>query len=43
MKNILSKSFGNNNHKNLVKATLQGLVSLRSRDQVERLRGVRLE
>ena len=43
VKNILSKSFGNNNHKNLVKATLRGLVSLRSRDQVERLRGVRLE
>jgi small subunit ribosomal protein S5 len=43
VRNLLSKSFGNNNHKNLAKAALHGLTSLRSREQVERLRGVRLE
>ena len=43
VRNLLSKSFGSNNQKNLAKATLQGLMSLRSRQQVERLRGVRLE
>ena len=43
VRNILSKSFGNNNQKNLVKAALQGLLDLRSREEVERLRGVRLD
>jgi small subunit ribosomal protein S5 len=43
VRNLLSKSFGNNNQKNLAKAALRGLMSLRSREDVERLRGVRLE
>jgi len=39
---ILTKSFGTNNSMNLVKATLDALQQLRSRGEVERLRGVSL-
>lgn len=39
---ILTKSYGNNNPVNLVKATFDGLAQLRSRKQVEELRGVSL-
>ena len=39
---ILTKSFGSNNSVNLVKATIQALEQLRSRQDVERLRGVSL-
>jgi len=39
---ILTKSFGTNNPINLVKATIGALQSLRSRGDVERLRGVSL-
>jgi small subunit ribosomal protein S5 len=39
---ILTKSFGSNNPINLIKATISALQTLRSRGEVERLRGVSL-
>ena len=43
IKDMLTKSYGSNSAKNLVKATLQGLLVLRDRATVERLRGVELK
>jgi small subunit ribosomal protein S5 len=43
IKNLLSKCFGSRNAKNVVKATLHALLLLRTRAEVERLRGVPLE
>ena len=43
IKNILSKVFGSRNPKNVVKATINALRALRTRAEVERLRGVTLE
>ncbi|MFW5653655.1 MAG: 30S ribosomal protein S5 [Planctomycetota bacterium] len=43
VRDCLSKSYGSTNAKNLVKATLAGLAELRSKEQVEALRGVSLE
>ncbi|GAB4159515.1 MAG: 30S ribosomal protein S5 [Planctomycetota bacterium] len=40
--NILTKVHGSTNAMNVVKATLQGLTSLRTREQVAQLRGVKL-
>lgn len=40
--NILTKSFGSNNPLNLVKATFNALSQLRTRDDIQRLRGVEL-
>lgn len=42
IQNILTKVHGSSNPINLVKATIQGLMSLRTREEVERLRGVTL-
>jgi len=42
IKNILTKSFGNTNPINLVKATIDALQQVRPRGEVERLRGVSL-
>jgi small subunit ribosomal protein S5 len=39
---ILTKSFGSNNPVTLVKATIVALEKLRSRNEIERLRGVSL-
>jgi small subunit ribosomal protein S5 len=39
---ILTKSFGSNNPSTLVKATFNALEQLRTREEIERLRGVEL-
>lgn len=40
--NILTKSFGSTNPLNLVKATFDALAQLRTREDIQRLRGVEL-
>ncbi|MDR0327531.1 MAG: 30S ribosomal protein S5 [Planctomycetaceae bacterium] len=42
IRDILTKSYGTANSTNVVKATISALMSLRSKDEVERLRGVSL-
>ena len=42
MKNILTKSFGSNNPVTLVKATINALSQLRTKEDIQRLRGVEL-
>jgi small subunit ribosomal protein S5 len=42
VRNILTKVHGSSNPINLVKATVQGLLELRTREEVARLRGVTL-
>jgi small subunit ribosomal protein S5 len=39
---VLTKSYGSNSPKNLVKATMDGLLQLRSKEMVEELRGVKI-
>lgn len=39
---VLTKSYGSNSPKNLVKATLAGLMSLRSKETIQELRGVKI-
>ncbi|MBU6391011.1 MAG: 30S ribosomal protein S5 [Planctomycetota bacterium] len=43
IKNILTKCFGKRNPLNVTKATLIGLQSLRTKAEVEELRGVKIE
>ncbi|HUW30634.1 MAG TPA: 30S ribosomal protein S5 [Planctomycetota bacterium] len=43
IKNILTKSFGSTNPKNMAKAAMNGLQSLRVREDVAKLRGVTIE
>jgi small subunit ribosomal protein S5 len=43
VKNVLTKCYGSTSPKNLVKATVSGLKSLRTRAMVEALRGVTLD
>ncbi len=40
--NILTKTHGSTNPLNLVKATIQGLLELRTREETAQLRGVTL-
>src|SRR5262245_24101880 len=40
VKDVLTKAYGSTNAVNLVKATFDGLMRLRTRDQVSRVRGV---
>ncbi|MCX7665544.1 MAG: 30S ribosomal protein S5 [Gemmataceae bacterium] len=42
IRNILTKTHGSTNPINLVKATINGLLQLRTREEVARLRGVEL-
>ncbi|MEM6910766.1 MAG: 30S ribosomal protein S5 [Verrucomicrobiota bacterium] len=42
VRDVLAKSLGSNNHANVVKATLNALESLRTREQVYKLRGKKM-
>ncbi len=43
IKNILSKAYGSTNPVNLTKAALDGLLNIRSKEQLRRLRGVEIK
>ena len=43
VRDVLSKAIGTNNPHNVLRATLQGLMSLRSAEEVSELRGKQLE
>lgn len=43
IKNILTKCYGKRNPVNIAKATLVGLQSLRTKSEIEELRGVKIE
>ena len=43
IKDVLTKAYGSTNAVNLVKATLDGLMKLRTRDQIAKRRGVSLK
>ena len=43
IKDILTKSVGNNNKLNLLKAAINGLQGLKSKEDLEKLRGVTIE
>ncbi len=40
---VLSKAIGTNNSHNVLRATMEGLTSLRSAEQVSEIRGKKLE
>lgn len=40
---VLTKSYGSNSPKNLVKATMEGLLRLRKKETIEELRGVKID
>jgi small subunit ribosomal protein S5 len=42
IRNILTKAHGSTNAINLVKATIEGLRRLRTKEEIERLRGVKI-
>ncbi len=41
IKDVLAKSLGSSNHANVVKATIEALRSLRRRDEILKVRGIR--
>jgi small subunit ribosomal protein S5 len=41
IKDVLAKSLGSDNHANVVKATIEALLSLRQKDQIFTLRGLK--
>jgi len=43
VRDVLTKCYGSSNPINVVKATLAGLLSMRTKEQVEALRGVEIE
>lgn len=43
VRDVLAKGIGTNNPHNVLRATMQGLISLRSADEVSELRGKKLE
>lgn len=43
IKNILTKCYGKRNPLNMVKATLTGLKALKTKEEIEALRGVKIE
>ena len=43
IKDVVTKSLGSANPSNIVKATFQGLLQLRSPDQVAKTRGIAIE
>ena len=43
IKDIRTKSYGTNNHINMVKATIQGLAQLRTAEEVAKMRGKTVE
>ena len=42
IRDVLAKSLGSSNHSNVVKATIEALRSLRRRDEILKVRGIRL-
>ena len=43
IRDVLAKSLGSNNHANVVKATIEALSKLRPREEIFRVRGIKLK